>query len=219
MTLIREQFRPSREIAKMSYESNYSEDFPISQKAGLPGAQGEVFFLLEDVSSGVVLFQGRKKNLITLDASILAAMLFRDPSSRNFGSNMLAVGTGATGALLSPDAPDPKQRRLNAEISRKPFSSLVFRDGSGNAVAIPTNIVDFTCTFDEGEAVGPLNEMGIFSTESGNPLVQNLNPNIFPIRDTTVDVSSLDILMNYLPFAVLSKPATARLTLTWRITF
>ena len=203
----------------MGFESNYSDNFPLSKKPGLPGAKGEVFFLVEDAASGEVLFQDRRENLITLDASILAAMLFRDPQSRNFGANMLAVGTGATGALLSPDAPDPKQRRLNAEIARKPFSSTVFRDGSGNAVAIPTNIVDFTCTFDEGEAVGPLNEMGIFSTESGNPLIKNLNPNIFPIRDTTVDVSGLDILMNYLTFAVLSIPATARFTITWRITF
>jgi hypothetical protein len=83
--------------------------------------------------------------VITLDAGILAAILFRDPSSR-FGVYMLAVGTGATGAILSPDAPDARQRKLNAEIARKPFSSTTFRDASGNAVAIPTNIVDYTCT-------------------------------------------------------------------------
>lgn len=203
----------------MGFDSSYADVFNFSREAGLRQVQGEVFFELVDANSGDVLLKDHRKNVITLDASILAAMLFRDPDSRNFGANMLAVGTGATGALLSPDAPDPKQRRLNAEIARKPWSTTVFRDGSGAAVAIPTNIVDFTCTFDEGEAVGPLNEMGIFSTESGNPLVQNLNPNIFPIRDTTVDVSSLDILMNYLTFSVLSKPATARLTITWRITF
>ena len=203
----------------MGFALSHEEALPLSKRAGLPGAKGEVFFHLQDVPSGKTLFEDHRKNVITLDASLLAAMLFRDPDSRNYGANMLAVGTGATGSLLSPDAPDPRQRRLNAEISRKPWSSTLFRDGSGNAVAIPTNIVDFTCTFDEGEAVGPLNEMGIFSTESGNPLVQNLNPNIFPIRDTTVDVSNLDILVNYLSFPVISKPATARLTITWRITF
>lgn len=219
MALIKEQFRTSRESTKMGFSISHEETLAISKRAGLPGAKGEVFFLLEDAQNGEILFEDHRPNVITLDASILAAMLFRDPVSRNYGANMLAVGTGATGALLSPDAPDPRQRRLNAEISRKPWSSTVFRDGSGNAVAIPTNIVDFTCTFDEGEAVGPLNEMGIFSTESGNPLTLNLNPNIFPTRDTTVDVSSLDILMNYLSFAVISKPATARLTITWRITF
>lgn len=219
MAIIKEQFRKSRESTRMGFAISHGDEFSISKRAGLTGAKGEVFFRMEDSRTGETLFEGHRQNVITLDASILAAMLFRDPDSRNYGANMLAVGTGATGALLSPDAPDPKQRRLNAEIARKPWSSTVFRDGSGNAVAIPTNIVDFTCTFDEGEAVGPLNEMGIFSTESGNPLVLNLNPNIFPIRDTTVDVSSLDILMNYLSFSVISKPATARLSITWRITF
>lgn len=158
-------------------------------------------------------------NIITLDAGILAAILLRDPASRTNGMNMLAVGTGATGALLSPDAPDSRQRKLNAEIARKPFSTTTFRDGSGNAVAIPTNIVDFICTFDEGEAVGPLNEMGILSTISSNPLVTNPNPNSFPTRDTTVDLTIYDILVNYLTFSVLSIPATARLSITWRITF
>jgi hypothetical protein len=79
--------------------------------------------------------------------------------------------------------------------------------------------VDFTCTFDEGEAVGPLNEMGILSTISSNPLVTNPNPNSFPTRDTTVDLTIYDILVNYLTFSVLSIPATARLSITWRITF
>ncbi len=219
MALIKEQFRASRESTKMGFSISHEDIFPMAKRAGLPCAKGEVFFKMEDTQTGELLFEDHRPNVITLDASILAAMLFKDPDSRNYGANMLAVGTGATGALLSPDAPDPKQRRLNAEIARKPWSSTIFRDGSGNAVAIPTNIVDFTCTFDEGEAVGPLNEMGIFSTESGNPLVLNLNPNTFPTRDTTVDVSGLDILMNYLTFSVISKPATARLSITWRITF
>ena len=32
---------------------------------------------------------------------------------------IVAVGTGATGPVLNPDAPDPRQRHLNAEIARK----------------------------------------------------------------------------------------------------
>lgn len=132
---------------------------------------------------------------------------------------MLAVGTGATGALLSPNAPDPRQRKLNAEISRKSFSLTSFRDSGGNAVAYPTNVVDFTCTFDESEAVGPLNEMGLISPISQNPLITNPNPNSFPTRDTTLNLALYDILVNYLTFSVISKPSTARLSLTWRITF
>lgn len=181
--------------------------------------QGELFIHMVDAATGEVLHDEHRKNLITLDAGILVAILCRNPTSRTNGINMLAVGTGATGALLAPNAPDNRQRKLNAEIARKGFASTVFRDGSGAAVAYPTNIVDFTCTFNEAEAVGPINEMGLLSTISSNPAVRNPNPNSFPTRDTTVDVSTLDILINYVTLSVLSKPSTAVLTITWRITF
>lgn len=186
---------------------------------GICTSKGEFFIRVLDGETGRILFQDHRENIITYDAGILAAILLRDPASRTRGMNMLAVGTGATGALLSPDAPDPRQRRLNAEIARKAFSSKTFIDSNGEPTSIPTNIVDFTVTFDEGEAVGPLNEMGIVSTISANPSVLNLNPNIYPTRDVTVDVSTLDIFANYLSFSVLSIPATARLSITWRITF
>ena len=181
--------------------------------------QGELFIHMVDAATGEVLHDEHRKNIITLDAGILVAILCRNPAGRTNGINMLAVGTGATGALLSPNAPDNRQRKLNAEIARKGFASTVFRDGSGAAVAYPTNIVDFTTTFGEAEAVGPINEMGLLSTISSNPAIVNPNPNTFPTRNTTVDVSNLDILVNYISCSVLSKPSTAVLTITWRITF
>jgi len=181
--------------------------------------QGELFIRMVDAATDEVLHYEHRKNLITLDAGILVAILCRNPAGRTSGINMLAVGTGATGAILSPNAPDNRQRKLNAEIARKGFSSSVFRDGSGAAVAYPTNIVDFTTTFGEAEAVGPINEMGLLSTISSNPAVRNPNPNTFPTRDTTVDLSTLDILVNYISLSVLSKPSTAVLSITWRITF
>jgi hypothetical protein len=61
--------------------------------------------------------------------------------------------------------------------------------------------------------------MGIQSTISANPATLNQNPNTFPTRDLTVDLSVLDILGNYISFSVISKPNTARLSVTWRITF
>jgi len=180
---------------------------------------GEVFITLTDGKTGKVLEERHVPNVITADASILAAIYFNDKDSRNNSANMLAIGTGATGALLSPNAPDPDQRSLNSEIARKPWSSRVYRDASGNAVAIPTNIVDFTCTYDEAEAVGALTEMGIMSTISDNPLIKNENPDVFPTRDLTRDLTLYDVLVNYLTFGVIVKPSTARLTITWRITF
>jgi hypothetical protein len=211
MSVVRDVLRPSREMSRMGLHLPYAD-----RKSKVIG---EVFFDMRDAKTNTVLFTDYRKNVITYDASILVAILTRDPTSRTNGINMLGVGTGATGAILSPDAPDPRQRKLNGEIARKPFSSTTFRDGSGNAVAIPTNIVDYTCTLSESEAVGPLNELGLLSTISNNPLVLNPNPDAFPTRDTTVDLSLYDILFSYLTFAVISKPSTATLAITYRITY
>ena len=212
--IMRDRFNRPGETADVGLALHQAALLGINEKA-----KGEVFIQMVDGASGEVIHDSHHDNVITADASILAAMLFKDPTTRPLGANMLAIGTGATGALLSPDAPDPDQRKLNAELSRKPWSSSTFRDASGNAVSIPTNIVDFTATFDEAEAVGPLNEMGITATLSANSLVTNPNPDTYPTRDVTVDLTLYDILVNYLSFSVISKPSTARLTITWRITF
>lgn len=210
MATVRDTVQPARESTHMGLH--------LPHAANMSTMQGELFIEMRDAATGELLHSDHRKNVITLDASILVAMLARSPSSRTYGVYMLAVGTGATGALLSPDAPDNRQRKLNGEIARKAFSSTTFRDGSGNAVAIPTNIVDFTTTFSESEAVGPLTEMGLLSPISANPLITNPNPNAFPTRDTTVDLTLFDILFNYLTFPVISKPSTATLSITWRIT-
>jgi len=192
-------------------------------------AKGGFIFDMRDANTGEVLAHWEKPNVITYDAGILAARLFRDSrdpsvlgSSPNKGLTMLSIGTGATGNLLAPDAPTPNQRRLNNQIQRKAFSSAQFRDGAGVAVNYPTNIVDFTATFIETEAVGPLNEMGVVATFSSNPGTTNWinnGPALWGARDTTLNMSNQDLLANYLTFSVISKPATAILTITWRITF
>ena len=211
MATVRDTVQPAREGTHMGLH--------LPHAANMSPMQGELFIEMRDAATGELLHSDHRKNIITLDASILVALLTRNPSSRAYGVYMLAVGTGATGALLSPDAPDNRQRKLNGEIARKAFSSTTFRDGLGNAVAIPTNIVDFTTTFSESEAVGPLTEMGLISPISANPLITNPNPNTFPTRDTTVDLTLFDILFNYLTFPVISKPSTATLSITWRINF
>lgn len=181
--------------------------------------KGEVFIKIVEEDTGEVLHDLHIDNLIVADAGILIARLCKDNSEPNFGINMLAVGTGATGSILSPDAPDVKQRRLNNEIERKTFSSTTFRDDGGVAVAYPTNIVDFTTVFTASEAVGPLNEMALMSTVSSDPLVQNLNPNTFPTYDDTVDTTLYDTIVNYITFGVITKTNTAQMTITWRLTF
>jgi len=192
----------------------HPEGVPLMEKA-----KGRFIIELHDAASGELLERRELDNLIVNDASIMAARLFRNNCEPNHGINMLSIGTGATGPLLSPDAPDPRQRRLNNEIERKAFSSTTFRDSSGVAVAYPTNIVDFTTTYGEAEAVGPLNEMGLLSTISDNPLTKSDNPQAFPNYDPTIDITPYDVLINYLTFACIAKPSTAILTITWRLTF
>lgn len=211
MSIARDNFNRPGERVEMG--------FHLSHGATMGTAKGEVFIKMVDGGTGEVIHEEHCQNVITLDAGILAAIFFKSKDSRSNDANMLAVGTGATGAILSPDAPSADQRKLNAEIARKGWSSTTFRDASGAAVAIPTNIVDFTCVYDEAEAVGPLNEMGILSTISDNPLTPNPNPDTYPTRDVTRDLTLYDVLVNYLTFSVITKPSTARLTITWRITF
>jgi hypothetical protein len=158
---------------------------------------GHVIFDMRDGKTGERIEYWEKKNIITLDAGILAARLFTNSLSPNpaqhNGINMLAVGTGATGNLLSPDAPQATQRQLNNEIERKAFSSTQYRDSSGLATAILTNVVDYTTVFSEGEAAGPLNEMSLMSTFSSNPTIKNPIVNGPTSYDPTFDVTSLDI--------------------------
>lgn len=186
---------------------------------------GEYIFHLEDATTGEVLAHFHKKNLVTLDGGVLVMINLASggtpvpPNQR--GITMLAVGTGATGPVLSPDAPDPRQRKLNAEIARKAFSTTVFRNSVGAAVGYPTNVCDFTVTFGVGEAVGPLNEMGLVRTISLNPAVLNPVPSVFPAYDATIDLSTYDILANYTTMGQgtgpIGKPNNSVLTLTWRL--
>ena len=186
-------------------------------------AKGRVFIELRDAKTGDLQEQRDVDNVVTLDASLLVARLVKDPDEPAHGINMLAVGTGALGALLNPDAPTNQQRRLNNEIARKSFSETTFRDANGAAVSIPTNVVDFTTIYGQSEAVGPLNEMGLLSTISDNTGTINNNPNFAgqggQPYDPTIDVTNYDLLCNYLTFSVISKPATSILTITWRLTF
>lgn len=162
-----------------------------------------------------------KTNIYTLDGGVLAGMLFSGVSRP---INMLAVGIGASGLSNSPDIADNRQRRLNSELERKTFSSVVYRDTQGQVSAVPTNVVDFTTVFENTEAVGALTEMGLLSTVDANPV--NTNPLqdgnglvVFPSRDTTLDLGNFDVLVNYLTFPVINKPSGSVLAITWRLTF
>jgi hypothetical protein len=182
--------------------------------------KGEVFFTLRDAATGAVQDE-RRYNLVVKDASILIARIMKDNAEPPHGVFCLAVGTGASGwNLQSPPAPTDTQRALWSELSRKTFATTAFIDGDGIPAGYPTHVVDFTTTFSESEAVGPLVEMGLLGGNvSSNLAVKNpVTPPNGPY-DATVDLTTKETLVNYLTFPVINKPATSTLSIVWRLTF
>lgn len=183
------------------------------------GPRGDVFFRLEHDDGTEETWEVH--NVVTLDLSILLARLTSNPLEPRHGIYALAIGTGDVGwDLQNPPAETNTQRSLYSEIARKTFSDVSFVDSGGTPVAYPTNIVDFTTTYAQSEAVGPLVEMGLLGGDVNEDMGVT-NP-ITPANgayDDTVDVTGNDILCNYLTFPVINKPATARLTIVWRLTF
>ena len=217
--IYRESVKKAREGVKMGVALQYEEPRVM-------GLKGQYIMDLRDSRTGEQLDYRELPNLITLDAGVYSAILWgagASPSPAQSGLTMLAVGTGALGSILSPDAPDPRQRGLNAEVTlgRKAFVSRQYRTSVGAVSTVATNVLDLTTTFGEGEAVGPLNEMGLMRTISQNPAVRTpITPSVtFPTYNPAVDLTLFDVLVNYTTFGCLTKPSNAVLTITWRLTF
>jgi len=209
-----EGFRQISNTLKSALGSRYEE-------TGVLKVKGEVFMTLRDGASGVIQDKRHVKNVVTLDASILVARLVKDNSEPPFGAFALAVGTGAPGwDLQNPPAPTNTQRSLWSELSRKTFASTQFVDANGVPAAYPTNLVDFTTTFSESEAVGPLVEMGIIGGNVSTNL-QIRNPVLPPngAYNPTVDLTTRETLLNFLSFKVVNKPPTSTLSIVWRLSF
>jgi hypothetical protein len=182
--------------------------------------KGKVWIKHED-RNGNVLDELTFNNVITKDASIFLARLCKDPSEPSSGVFALAVGTGDVGwDLQNPPAATSNDRALSAEVARKQVSSTAFIDSGGNPTAIPTNIVDFTTTFSESEAVGPLVEMGLIAApvDTTPPLTAVPVTPASPY-DPALDMSTFDTLFNSRHFPVINKQNTTTLTIVWRITF
>lgn len=187
---------------------------------------GEIRWELRDGKTGTLQDSGRFHNVVTKDASILIARLMKSPATPNlsepsFGVFALAVGTGDGGwDPLNPPTATSDQRSLYNELARKQITVSDFIDSGGSISGIPTNVVDFTTTFSEAEAVGALTEMGLLGGDVDTNMAIT-NPVLPPngLYDPTVDLVGKDTLVNYKTFPVINKPATSTLTWTWRITF
>lgn len=217
-----ERFRPPTEAPAGRLGMHFREKEFLAEAL----YRGEILWELRDGRTGELQDRGRFENVVTKDASILVARLMKSPGTPNvsepsFGVYALAVGIGDVGwDPLNPPAATITQRSLYDELARKQVSVSDFIDSGGSISGIPTNVVDFTTTFSESEAVGALVEMGLLGGDvDTNMAVKNpiLPPN--GVYDPTVDVVGKDMLVNYKTFPVINKPATSTLTWTWRLTF
>jgi hypothetical protein len=162
------------------------------------GLEGHLFATMTH-SDGRVEQRDLGKNIIVNTASILLARLVKDNTDPAYGAFGLAVGLGGAWDVLNPPPATASQTQLQNELTRKTFQSVNFIN-AGVVVSYPTNVIDLTTFFNESEAVGALMEMGLVGGDA------TLAPNT-------------GTLINYRTFAVINKPNTATLTITWRLTF
>lgn len=217
--MISEMFKKARDQAVKFALSNVSTEEFLRQRMC-----GEVFWVLRNSDTGEET-RGHHKNVVTLDASILLATFMKGTGTAvpnqcvpRFGAYALAVGTGDVS--WDPMAPPPAtitQRSLYNELARKAIASTSFIDEEGSISGVRTHIVDFITTFSEAEAVGALTEMGLIGGDVDtnmslrNPILPPNGP-----YDPTVDVAGKDILVNYVTFPAINKPANSTLGWCWR---
>lgn len=216
-----ERFRAPESHASIALGAIRQGDAYVGSDSGGYKIRGDVFITMRDATTGDVQEEREHRNLVVKDASILIARLVKNNQEPPFGAFCLAIGTGDVGwNVLAPPAATNTQRALYSELSRKTFANTQFIDAGGIPTSIPTNVVDFTTTFSESEAVGPLVEMGIIGGNvSTNLAVRNaVSPPNGPYNPA-VDLTSKETILNYLTFAVISKPPTSTLSITWRLTF
>lgn len=167
------------------------------------GLKGAYKMVLRDAKTGRVVDERFGHNIIVNTASILIARLLKDNNEPDAGISYLAVGTGGVGwNLQNPPQPTVSQTNLNSEIARKAFTTddVHFVDpDTGDYTEVPTGVVDFTMTFAETEAVGPLVEMGLFGGDAS-------------------DLVNSGTEVNYRTFPVINKSNSMTLTITFRIT-
>jgi hypothetical protein len=199
----------------------------LFEKRRIPIAKGEIFIKMgKDITYEDTIKNPDRhiKNIIVdVCSELIAQWAFTGTislvSEHIKGIMTLAVGTGdPLWDLQNPPAETSTQTDLVSEFIRKTFSSITYVDPiSGNPSAIRTNIVDFTTTFLEAEAVGPLVEMGLFGGNGAELTEYPYGTPIVSRPDSTA--TSGGSMCNYRTFPVINKSATSKLIIVWRLTF
>lgn len=152
---------------------------------------------------GKLVHEYSHSNIIVNSASVLIARLLKDNDEPTAGISYLAVGTGSPSwSLQDPPAPTTSATTLTGELERNAIgvNDTNFIDpNTGDPVQTATNIVDYSVTFSESEAVGALVEMGLFG------------------GDATAALNS-GTMVNWRTFPVINKTNSMTLTIIFRIT-
>lgn len=191
-----------KEFLKKTFENTFG-GFRLKYDEEVKRPSGEYWIILRDAKTGEIIKKQQGHNIIVNTASVLLARLLKDNSEPDAGISYLAVGTGASGwNLQNPPQPTNTQTQLENEIARKAFTTedVSFIDpDTGDPVTTPTNVLDFTMTFAETEAVGALVEMGLFGGDA-------------------TDLADSGTQINYRIFPVINKTSSMTLTIIFRIT-
>jgi hypothetical protein len=189
-----------------------SEQLSINQTAvhkenlGQIKVLGEIF-LKKEHADGTIENEVIGKNIVTLNASVLLAQLAaKEYKGAIDGLTYLAVGSGnPEWDPRFPPTASNTATQLVTEIYRKEFYSIEFINpdpapGDPEVSPTPTNILDITARFEQGEADGFWMEMGLFG------------------GDASASADS-GTLATYKIFSLVSKPSDSIYTITYRLTF
>ena len=173
----------------------------LREKEELRGLHGELILKAYDMAQdGKLVYSYQHSNIIVNTASILIARLLKNSSEPNNGISFLAIGSGrGNWDLFDPPAPTTSQTNLENEFFRKAIDTATFvHPITGEPTNACTNIVDYAVTFGEGEAVGPIVEMGLFG------------------GDATAEPNT-GTMINWRTFPVINKTSTMSVTVIFRI--
>lgn len=174
----------------------------LREKENIQGLKGFLFIRAYDMAlDGRLVYNYEKFNIIVNTASILIARLLKDNSEPQNGISYLAIGSGSgEWDLFDPPAPTTSQINLENEFYRKAIDVSTFvHPETGEPTSAHTNIVDYAVTLGEGEAVGPIVELGLFGGDATSEL-------------------NTGTMINWRTFPVVNKTSTMTVTIIFRIT-
>ena len=179
---------------------------------------GEVEWRLSDVH-GNALKAGRKSNVVTVDASILVAMLVKNTGNPGTSSADKAASKGVAylaygnGNWTTTPTASASTTRLISELGRQsPMNGgLSYLANDGTVSTIPTNRIKVQFRIIPNTPV-EIREMGLF----GGNAKSSINGDAYP---SDGDLSDSGILMNYITMDLITVAAGSTLDWSWSLTF